>query len=169
MRGIGTIREHVSVSIQGGARIEIKGVQDLRMIATFVEKEVERQRMLLEIAAELGKRGVRSVPSDLRNVTSAFGRTESKVVRAAVTKGGVVLGWSLPGFAGLLKGKLGPGLAAHARIAGVAGIFHSDELPGHGISREETEAVRATWGLGDRDAFVLVVDDATRALGALDE
>src|SRR5881397_2017349 len=147
-RGIGTIREDVNVSIEGGARIEIKGVQDLRMIATFVEKEVERQRMLLEIAAELGKRGVRSVPSDLLNVTSAFGRTESKVVRATVTKGGVVLGWSLPGFAGLLKGKLGPELAAHARIAGVAGIFHSDELPGYGISREETEAVRAAWGLG---------------------
>src|SRR2546425_109624 len=169
MRGIGTIREDLNVSILGGARIEIKGVQDLRMIATFVEKEVERQRMLLEVAAELGKRGVRSVPSDLRNVTSAFGRTESKVVRAAVTKGGVVLGWSLPGFAGLLKDKLGPELAAHARIAGVAGIFHSDELPGYGISREETEAVRATWGLGDRDAFVLVAEEESKARAAFDE
>src|SRR6266705_2056864 len=43
MRGIGTIREDLNVSIAGGARIEIKGVQELRMIATFVEKEVERQ------------------------------------------------------------------------------------------------------------------------------
>src|SRR3989442_985572 len=135
----------------------------------LLEEEAERQRMLLEVAAELGKRGVRSVPSDLRNVTSAFGRTESKVVRAAVTKGGVVLGWSLPGFAGLLKDKLGPELAAHARIAGVAGIFHSDELPGYGISREETEAVRATWGLGDRDAFVLVAEEESKARAAFDE
>src|SRR5437667_65201 len=153
MRGIGTIREDLNVSILGGARIEIKGVQDLRMIATFVEKEVERQRMLLETAAELGKRGVRSVPSDLRNVTSAFGRTESKVVAAAVTKGGVVLGWSLPGFAGLLKDKLGPELAAHARIAGVGGSCHSDERLGYGISLDEAVAVRVAGGLGDRDAF----------------
>src|SRR2546428_292495 len=35
-RGIGTIREDVNVSIEGGARIEIKGVQELRLIATFV-------------------------------------------------------------------------------------------------------------------------------------
>src|SRR2546428_630414 len=83
--------------------------------------------------------------------------------------GGVVLGCSLPGFAGLLKGKLGPELAAHARIAGVAGIFHSDELPGYGISREETEAVRAAWGLGDRDAFVLVAEAEGKARAAFDE
>src|SRR5712691_2022866 len=37
-RGIGTIREDLNVSIEGGARIEIKGVQELRMIATFVER-----------------------------------------------------------------------------------------------------------------------------------
>jgi len=169
MRGIGTIREDLNVSIQGGARIEIKGVQDLRMIATFVEKEVERQRTLLETAEELGKRNVRSVPSSLHDFTSAFGGTQSKVIRATVTKGGVVLGWSLPGFAGLLKGKLGPELAAHARIAGVAGIFHSDELPGYGISREETEAVRAALGLGDRDAFVLVAEAESKARAAFDE
>src|SRR5216117_3575326 len=53
MRGIGTIREDLNVSIKGGSRIEIKGVQELRLIATFVDKEVERQRMLLEVAAEL--------------------------------------------------------------------------------------------------------------------
>jgi glutamyl-tRNA(Gln) amidotransferase subunit E len=169
MRGIGTIREDLNVSIQGGARIEIKGVQDLRLIATFVEKEVERQRMLLDIAAELRKRNVRSVPSTLLNVTSSFRGTQSKVVRAAVTKGGVVLGWSLPGFAALLKGKLGPELAAHARIAGVAGIFHSDELPGYGISPEETDAVRRALGLGDRDAFVLVAEEEGKARRAFDE
>src|SRR5437870_11121119 len=168
-RGIGTIREDLNVSIEGGARIEIKGVQELRMIATFVEREVERQVMLLAAAAELKKRNIRSVPTDVRDVTAVFHKTESKVVRTALKKGGVVLGWALPGFAGLLKGKLGPELAAHARIAGVAGIFHSDELPGYGISREETEAVRATWGLGDRDAFVLVAEAEGKARAAFDE
>src|SRR5437899_5978952 len=169
MRGIGTIREDLNVSIQGGARIEIKGVQDLRLIATFVEKEVGRQRTLLEIAEELGKRNVRSVPSSLHDFTSAFGGTQSKVIRATVTKGGVVLGWSLPGFAGLLKGKLGPELAAHARIAGVAGIFHSDELPGYGITPSELDAVRKALGLGASDACVLVADDESKARAAFEE
>lgn len=169
MRGIGTIREDVNVSIARGARIEIKGVQELRLIATFVEKEVERQQMLLEVAAELRRRGVRSVPVDLRDLTSSFRGTQSKVVQGALKKGGVVLGWALPGFAGLLKGKLGPELAAHARIAGVAGIFHSDELPGYEISPSEVEGVRAALRLGLQDAFVLVAEEEATARRAFEE
>ena len=168
-RGIGTIREDVNVSIEGGARIEIKGVQDLRLIATFVEKEVERQVMLLGVAAELKRRNITSVPADLRDLTSLFRETESKVVQTALKKGGVVLGWALPGFPGLLKGKLGPELAAHARIAGVAGIFHSDELPGYGITPSELDAVRKALGLGASDACVLVADDESKAWAAFEE
>src|SRR3989442_1561065 len=168
-RGIGTIREDVNVSIEGGARIEIKGVQELRLIATFVEKEVERQAMLIEVAAELKKRNVTSVPIDLRDLTPAFRETESKVVQTALKAGGVVLGWALPGFAGLLKAKLGPELAAHARVAGVAGIFHSDELPGYGITQSELDAARKALGLGASDACVLVAEEETKARAAFDE
>src|SRR5256884_2314370 len=128
-RGIGTIREDVNVSIEGGARIEIKGVQELRLIATFVDKEVERQVMLLDVAAELKRRNATSVPIELRDLTSLFRETGSKVVQTALKKGGVVLGWALPGFAGVLKGKLGPELAAHARVAGVAGNFPFHQPP----------------------------------------
>ncbi|HEX9340107.1 MAG TPA: Glu-tRNA(Gln) amidotransferase subunit GatE [Thermoplasmata archaeon] len=170
MRGIGTIREDLNVSIEGGARIEIKGVQELRMIATFVEKEVERQRMLLEVAVELKGRGVRAVPSDFRDVTATLRETQSKVVRAALERGGTVLGWVLPGFAGLLKGKLGPELAAHARVAGVAGIFHSDELPGYGITPSEVDAVREALKVGHpHDAFVLVAEEEAKARRAIEE
>ncbi|TLZ45665.1 MAG: Glu-tRNA(Gln) amidotransferase subunit GatE [Methanobacteriota archaeon] len=169
MRGIGTIREDVNVSIEGGARIEIKGVQELRLMATFVEKEVERQRMLLEVAAELRRRGVRSVASEPRDLTALFRGTESKVVASALKKGGVVLGMAFPGFAGLLKDKLGPELAAHARIAGVGGIFHSDELPTYGITPAEVEAVRRELKLGAQDAFVLIAEEEGRARAAFDE
>ena len=168
-RGIGTIREDLNVSIEGGARIEIKGVQELRMIATFVEREVERQVMLLAVAAELKERKIRSVPTDVRDVTAVFRETESKVVRTALKKGGVVLIWALPGFVGLLKGKLGPELTAHARIAGVAGIFHSDELPGYGITQSELDAARNELGLGAPDACVLVAEEEMKARGAIDE
>ncbi len=170
MRGIGTIREDLNVSIAGGARIEIKGVQELRMIATFVEKEVERQRMLLDVAAELKKRGVRAVPLDPKDLTAIFRETQSKVVSAALDRGGIVLGWVLPGFARLLKGKLGPELAAHARVAGVAGIFHSDELPGYGIRSSEVEAVSKALKVGGpNDAFVLVAGEESKARHAIEE
>ena len=168
-RGIGTVREDLNVSIAGGARIEIKGVQELRLIAMFVETEVARQVMLLDVAKELRSRGVTSVPPDVRDVSARFASSESKVLRGALGRGGKVLAWPLPGFAGLLKGKLGPELAAHARIAGVGGIFHSDELPAYGIAAEEVGAVRASLGLADRDAFVLVADSESRARAAIEE
>lgn len=169
LRGIGTIREDLNISIRGGARIEVKGVQDLRLIETFVEREVERQQMLIAVADELKHRGAGAIPAEAADVTPLFASSESKVVKAAVNKGGKVLAWPLPMFAGLLKDKLGPELAAHARVAGVGGIFHSDELPAYGVSSAEVESVRKGLGLGDRDAFVLVADVEPKARHAIEE
>ncbi|HYM39596.1 MAG TPA: Glu-tRNA(Gln) amidotransferase subunit GatE [Thermoplasmata archaeon] len=169
IRGIGTIREDVNISIRGGARIEVKGVQEVRLIETFVEKEVERQLMLIDVARELAARGGGAVSQDGIDLTATFTASPSKVVQGALKKGGRVLAWPLPGFAGLLKGKLGPELAAHARVAGVGGIFHSDELPAYGITQGEVDAVRRALNLGDRDAFVLVADEEAKCLHAIEE
>ncbi|MBS3146208.1 Glu-tRNA(Gln) amidotransferase subunit GatE [Candidatus Woesearchaeota archaeon] len=43
MRGIGSIRQDVNVSITGHPRVEIKGFQDIRLIEIVIKKEVERQ------------------------------------------------------------------------------------------------------------------------------
>ena len=42
-RGLGTIRQDVNVSIEKGARTEIKGFQDLRSIPKVIEHEIRRQ------------------------------------------------------------------------------------------------------------------------------
>jgi len=42
-RQIGAIRQDVNVSISGGERVEVKGVQRLGLISKVIEKEVERQ------------------------------------------------------------------------------------------------------------------------------
>jgi len=55
-RGLGTIRQDVNVSIKGGARIEVKGWQDLKNVELLVKNEVLRQKNLLEIKDELKKR-----------------------------------------------------------------------------------------------------------------
>ena len=59
MRGLGTIRQDLNVSITGGTRIEIKGVQNLRQIPTLIEKEAERQQKIIQA----GKK----VPAEVRN------------------------------------------------------------------------------------------------------
>jgi len=55
-RGLGTIRQDLNISIRDGARIEIKGVQDLDSMPLMVENEVKRQLKLLKIREKLQER-----------------------------------------------------------------------------------------------------------------
>jgi len=43
-RGIGTIRQDLNVSVEGGARTEIKGVQEPRLIPVVLKNEIEWQK-----------------------------------------------------------------------------------------------------------------------------
>ncbi len=52
-RGIGTIRQDVSVSIGNGQRVEIKGAQDIDLLPTIVEKEIKRQQGEKNVKAEV--------------------------------------------------------------------------------------------------------------------
>lgn len=159
-RGLGTIRQDLNVSISNGERIEVKGVQDLRLISKVVENEVERQLKLIEVMHELKKRRIteKDLKFDAVDVTSIFRETTSKVIKSAIEKNGVVLAVELKGFSGLLKNKLGPELAQYARVTGIKGIFHSDELPNYGIGEQEISSVNQKLELGKEDAFVLVAE-----------
>lgn len=43
-RGIGSIRQDLNISINGGERVELKGVQDLRLLPKIIEAEIARQK-----------------------------------------------------------------------------------------------------------------------------
>jgi len=51
-RGIGTVRQDVNVSIKNGARVEIKGIQELGLLSKVIELEVQRQLSLPEVKEE---------------------------------------------------------------------------------------------------------------------
>jgi len=171
-RGIGTIRQDINISIAGGARQEIKGVQKLELISTVIEREVQRQLALLEIREELRRRGAKV--GERKEVSDLFLHTNCKLLRRTLEGGGVVLGMRLVGYKGLLGREVQPGrrfgaeLSDHAKACGVGGILHSDELPGYGISVEEVERVREVLGLGELDAFVLVAGEREKAEAALE-
>ena len=57
-RGIGAVRQDVNVSIEGGNRVEVKGVQDLRMFDLLCRREAVRQHALLQIMTRMKKRGI---------------------------------------------------------------------------------------------------------------
>jgi glutamyl-tRNA(Gln) amidotransferase subunit E len=163
-RGIGTIREDVNVSIEGGHRIEVKGVQELRLIQEYVEREVARQKFLLELRDELVRRHARVPPDPPVEVTPLFHEVTSGPFSGAGRGGQVVLAVGLIGFEGLLRSppgteeRLGRELADHARSVGLRGLVHSDELPAYGVSEAMVAAVRERLGLAGTDAFVLVTD-----------
>ncbi|MBI4392531.1 MAG: Glu-tRNA(Gln) amidotransferase subunit GatE [Euryarchaeota archaeon] len=176
-RGIGTIRQDVNISIPGGARVELKGVQELRTLPGAVDSEIARQEMLIRVAAELKRRGANTsdLSAPIRDVSSVFKASASKVVTDALSAGGSVHALALPRFEELLgkKGqpgfRLGAELAGRARArSGVAGLFHSDELPAYGITEEEVEAIRSLLGLRGEDAFAIVAASPRQCTAALE-
>jgi glutamyl-tRNA(Gln) amidotransferase subunit E len=167
-RGIGTIRQDLNVSIRGGARVEIKGVQELDLIAEVVRREVARQQGLIAIRDELLARGAR-VDDEAIDVTALFSSTKSSVLRKAP----VILALVLRGFAGLVgrelqpNRRLGSELSDYAKKCGVGGIFHTDELPAYGVTADEVAALRDRVGAFDADCIVLVAADRKRAACAI--
>ncbi|WP_297068861.1 Glu-tRNA(Gln) amidotransferase subunit GatE [Thermococcus sp.] len=175
-RGLGTIRQDLNVSIKGGARVEIKGVQELDMIPLIIEREVERQVNLLKIRDELCARDVKpeEIKEEFHDVTEIFGNTDSKIIAKAIENGGRVLAVKLPGFRGLIGREIQPGRRLGTEMADrakkyVRGIFHIDELPNYGITELEINAVIKKLDLGENDAFVLVAAQKGTAKKALAE
>lgn len=162
-RGIGTIRQDLNISIKNGTRIEIKGVQELNLIPKYAESEIRRQTSLLEIKEELSKAKISA--GRPTNLSKALAKTESKILRTAIDKGGTVFGARLSGFAGILGREIQEGrrfgteLSEYAKAYGASGLFHSDELPAYGISESEVEKIRKELRVGEKDAFILIADE----------
>ena len=64
MRGIGTIRQDVNISINNTNRVELKGVQDINSISKIIDKEILRQIEEIKIN--------RKEDSHVRNIKSDF-------------------------------------------------------------------------------------------------
>ncbi|WP_147127854.1 Glu-tRNA(Gln) amidotransferase subunit GatE [Sulfolobus acidocaldarius] len=170
-RGIGTIRQDLNVSIQGGVKTEIKGVQRLELIPEIIKNEARRQYELLKIKDELvNKRGLSKtiVENEIKELelTHLFRNTNSKIIKKELEKGGLIYGIKFKGFKGIFGRELMPNrrfgteIADYVRaLAELGGIFHSDELPNYGITSEEVESVKKELGIGENDGFVLVIGD----------
>jgi len=156
-RGIGTIRQDVNISIRDGARVEIKGVQELDLVTEVVRREVQRQLSLLAIKDELLARDA-LVNGEVYDVTAVFRETKSQVLKKAQ----VILGTVLHGFNGLVgmeiqpDRRLGSEMSDYAKKCGVGGLFHTDELPAYGVTADEVRILKETLGAGPEDAVVIV-------------
>jgi glutamyl-tRNA(Gln) amidotransferase subunit E len=172
-RGIGTIRQDINISIPDGARVEVKGAQELGLVETIVEKEVRRQEGLLRIKEELEKRLGKNKfkkPAFV-DVTEMFKNSASKLLRKEC-----VLAMRLEKFAGLLgeelyeNRRLGTEFSDYAVAkAGVGGIIHSDEkLEKYSIGNGDADELKKMVGAGESDAFVMVAGESKTCERALE-
>ena len=154
-RGLGTIRQDVNVSINGGQRVELKGFQDLSSMPQVVENEMIRQ-------------------SNLNDLTK--GKTlEPVIVSKYFEKRKFAIACKLIGWKGILGTKeskknhvrMGRELADYAIKAGVKGLMHSDELPAYGISEKETRKIHEILDCKKDDAFVLIFGEENMVKDAI--
>ena len=165
--GHGATRQDVNVSVQGGTRVEIKGVPSIRMVPRLVHYEALRQRGLLDLKEELARRGL--VASEFAapsaDVTSLLKRTRFSPLSQALEDGGVCHAVRIPGFAGTLLWPLQPAIAFAREISDrvrvvacldrLPNMVHSD-LPDVTVSPRNWASVRRELGADGDDAVVLV-------------
>lgn len=181
IRGLGSIRQDINISIPNGALMEIKGLQELELVPLIVEYEVQRQLNLIKIAEELKSKGLKqeNLKEEFLDVSHVFKQTKCRVIRNALDSKKQVSAVKLPMFKGFLKRelmkgfRLGTEMADRAKFWGrVGGIFHTDEMPAYGITDQEIEELRKTVKAAEDDAVVFVadkIDSVTEALRAVVE
>ena len=184
-RGIGTIRQDINVSVNGGSVVEIKGIQQLDQLINVIEFETTRQLGLIQIAAELTRRRTSHAPKynkygiqefAVEDATDILGRSSSKaVVRILEREESQFMAIKAEGFDGILGYepyvgvRLGRQLAEIVRFYGLGGIFHSDELPNYGITESEVAAIKEKLNMTNGcDAFILIGGDRDRVQFAVD-
>lgn len=178
-RGLGTIRQDLNVSIKGGARIEIKGAQNLKLIPQIVEAEAKRQIILKSIHEEILDRGLsRDDFTDwsINDVTDCFKECDSKVINENLkSKEDKVLALKLFKFKGILGHELQEGHRFASEVSDknkahfpqIKGLFHSDELPKYGIEQIQVTKIRNKLKLKEEDSFILIANNEQVATDSL--
>jgi len=164
-RGIGSIRQDVNVSIEGGgAVIEVKGVQKLDQLEKVIEYEAKRQHGLKIIAEKLQTFNIEKITKekDVKDVSNIFKSCKSKIIQKSLSEGSSIKAMRIKGFSGMFGWepypgiRLGKQLGELIRFFGLGGLFHSDELPNYGIEESEIHEVKNILEIKSNDAFIIV-------------
>jgi glutamyl-tRNA(Gln) amidotransferase subunit E len=164
-RGLGSIRQDINISVQNGAVVEVKGVQQLDQLVKIIEYEVYRQYGLIIISQKLKEKNIdiTKVGERIEDVSDILGnKSASRIVKKILEAGGHIIAIKVPRFAGMLGYepyndiRLGRELGKLVKFYDIEGVFHSDELPNYGIKEEEVTAVKQRLQMNDMDAFVIL-------------
>ncbi len=164
-RGLGSIRQDINISVQNGAVVEVKGVQQLDQLVKVIEHEMQRQYGLVVIAQKLKEKNVdiKKVGDRIEDVSDILGnKASSRIVKKILEGGGRIIAIKVQGFAGMIGFepykdiRLGRELGKLVKFYDIDGVFHSDELPNYGITEDDVVAVKQRLQMNDNDAFVIL-------------
>jgi glutamyl-tRNA(Gln) amidotransferase subunit E len=171
-RGIGTIRQDLNISIEGGNRVEIKGFQEPKIMIKTVELEVQRQKELILIHNAVKIIG--KPFEEFREVSDIFKKTECRLIKNAI-QNGKIYAVKISGFAGIFGKELyegrrfGSEVSDYAKMYGVGGIIHSDEkLEKYNLSEKEILELKNKLEIKKEDAFVIVAGEDAKASKAIE-
>ncbi len=164
-RGLGSIRQDINISVQNGAVVEVKGVQQLDQLVKIIDYEMQRQYGLIIISQKLKEKNIdlTKVGERIEDVSDILGnKSASRIVKKILEAGGHIVAIKVPGFAGMLGYepyndiRLGRELGKLVKFYDIDGVFHSDELPNYGITEKEVAAVKQRLQMNDMDVFVIL-------------
>jgi glutamyl-tRNA(Gln) amidotransferase subunit E len=177
-RGLGTIRQDINISVPHGARVELKGIQEVDLIDEYVKREMLRQNALIELKNELAKSGLTKEmvhSQSAVDITDEWQKSQSKMIQTAMQKGHKILAVRLPHMHGKMGQEVQPGrrvgseISSHVKVkTGLMGLLHGDELPNYGIVEEEVKKIREMVHAQSNDSFALVMGEEKKAHYAID-
>ena len=169
-RGIGSIRQDVNVSVKnGGAVVEVKGVQQLDQLEKIIEFEAERQHGLVKIAEKLNNSKFEGMTRDnVLEITEDWKKCQSKIIQKALKDNSIIKALKIPNFSGMFgyspyEGiRLGKEIGQLVKFYGIGGVFHSDELPNYGIEENDIEIVKTLLEIKEDDAFLIIAAPSSK-------
>ena len=163
VRGLGSIRQDVNVSVSNSGVVEVKGVQQLDQLEKVVEYEAKRQHGLILISQKLQDRDLKEISkNDIFEVTEIFRDSSSQIIQKAFKENAVIKAIRIKNFAGMFSFspyegiRLGKEIGQLVRFFGIGGVFHSDELPNYGIDESDLEQIKKQLEIGNEDAFLII-------------
>ncbi|HPM41157.1 MAG TPA: Glu-tRNA(Gln) amidotransferase subunit GatE [bacterium] len=179
--GIGAVRQDVNVSIEGGRRVEIKGVPRYQLIPALTRTEALRQKALLDIQRELSRRGLSAEKLDVfeSDLTEELRNTRSPNLSAALGRGHRVRGIRIGGIRGILNTPTQPGRMFSSELAGrvrviacldeIPNLYHTDNYPEYPRSHIDLRTIRLGLKLKDDDVGVIAWGPAADTVTAMAE
>ena len=176
MRGIGTIRQDVNISVEGGGVIEVKGVQQLDQLEKIIEFEAKRQHGLKLISEKINQTKFTGIDrkEDVFDVTELMQECNSKIIKKSIEKQEKIFGIKIKklkgifGFEPYSDVRLGKEIGQLVRFFGIGGVFHSDELPNYGIEDKDIKRVTEKLDIHNDDAFLIIAGEKISVKFAID-